>query len=46
MALLRLTTIVDEEKLKKLVWLTADFWLMSDFCITFHDMDGLRVTLR
>lgn len=35
MELLKFNTIVDAEQLRKLVWVTADYWLMADYCLLF-----------
>lgn len=35
MELLKFNTIADGEQLRKLIWLTADLWLMADYCVLF-----------
>lgn len=46
MELLRYRTIVDTEQLRKLVWATADYWLMADFLVTFGEVEELRAIFK
>lgn len=46
MELLRYKTLVDPEQLRKLVWATADYWLMNDFLVTFQEVEELRTIFK